>query len=79
MLRLDVESKNVMVGINKNRFIGLPWWCSGYESMLQCGEHWSGPWSGKTPHAMEQPSPRATTRETPSWRMKTQCSHKFIH
>ena len=24
MLRLDVESKNVMVGINKNRFIGLP-------------------------------------------------------
>ena len=66
MLHLDEESKSVMVSISKNRFIGLLWWCSGSESALPCREHWSDPWFGKIPHAMDQPSPRATTRETSS-------------
>ena len=38
----------------KNR-IGLPWWYSGWESACQCRGHGFEPWSGKIPHAAEQP------------------------
>ena len=33
------------------------------ESTCQCRGHGFEPWSGKTPHATEQLSPRATTTE----------------
>ena len=33
------------------------------ESTCQCKGHEFNPWSGKTPHAMEQLSPCATTSE----------------
>ena len=36
---------------------GLPWWRSGWESACQCRGHGFEPWSGKIPHAAEQPSP----------------------
>ena len=42
---------------------GLPWWFTVEESACQCREYGFNPWSGKTPHAMEQLSPCATTTE----------------
>ena len=50
--------------IFKNRFIGLPWWRSGYESACQRRGHGFEPWSRKIPHAAEQLSLCATTTET---------------
>ena len=43
--------------------VGLPWWCSGWESACQCRGHGFEPWSGKIPHAVEQLGPWATTTE----------------
>ena len=43
--------------------IGLPWWCSGWESACQCRGHGFEPWSGRIPHAAEQLGPWATTTE----------------
>ena len=37
---------------------GLPWWSSGYESALQRRGHRFDPWSGQSPRATEQLSPR---------------------
>ena len=45
-------------------FSGLPWWLSSKESTWQWGRHGSNPWSGKIPHAMEQPRPCTTTTES---------------
>ena len=42
--------------------LGLPRWCSGYESTCQCRGHGFEPWSRKIPHAAEQLSPCTTTR-----------------
>ena len=51
-------------GMNGKRILlGLPWWCSGWESACQCRRHRFEPWSGKIPHAAEQPGPWATTTE----------------
>ena len=47
----------------KNRKLGLPWWCSGWESACQCRGHRFKPWSGKIPHAAEQLGPWATVTE----------------
>ena len=49
---------------NKKQTLGLPWWCSGWESACQCSRHGFEPWSGKIPHAAEQLGPWATTTET---------------
>ena len=46
--------KNYLV--SKSWCIGLPWWLSGKESACQCRRHGFDPWSGKVPHAAEQPS-----------------------
>ena len=35
-----------------------PWWLSGPKSSRQCKGHGFGPWSEKTPRAVEQPSLR---------------------
>ena len=43
--------------------VGLPWWCSGWESACQCRGHGFGPWSGRIPQAAEQLGPWATTTE----------------
>ena len=43
--------------------LGLPWWCSGWESACQCRGHRFEPWSGRIPHAAEQLGPWATTTE----------------
>ena len=43
--------------------LGLPWWCSGWESACQCRGYGFEPWSGKIPHAAEQLAPWATTTE----------------
>ena len=43
--------------------LGLPWWCSGWESAYQCRGHGFEPWFGKTPHAAEQLSLCVTTTE----------------
>ena len=53
---------------NKNNiyikeYVGLPWWCSGWESACQCRGHRFEPWSGKIPHAAERLGPCATTTE----------------
>ena len=40
---------------------GLPWGFSGKESACQCRRHGSNPWSGKSPHVMEQVSLCTTT------------------
>ena len=42
---------------------GSPWWSSGSESAHPCRGHWSDPWAGKTPHAMEQLNLCTTTTE----------------
>ena len=51
----------------KAHCIGLLWWLSGKKrkkkSICQCRRYGFDPWSGKIPHAMEQPSPWATTIE----------------
>ena len=54
---------NDMVTKLKNTVLGLPWWCSGWESACQCRGHGFEPWSGKIPHAAEQLSPWATITE----------------
>ena len=46
--------------INNKKFLGLPWWRSGWESACQCRGHGFEPWSGKIPHAAEQLGPWAT-------------------
>ena len=43
--------------------LGLPWWCSSWESACWCRGPGFEPWSGKIPHATEQLSPCATTTE----------------
>ena len=43
--------------------VGLPWWCSGWESACQCRGQGFEPWSGKIPHAPEQLGPWATIAE----------------
>ena len=47
----------------KKSAVGLPWWCSGWESACQCRGHGFEPWSGKIPHAVELLGPCATTTE----------------
>ena len=47
----------------KMDLIGLPWWCSGWESACQCRGHGFEPRSGRIPHAAEQLGPWATTTE----------------
>ena len=48
---------------HKKNEIGLPWWCSGWESACQCRGHRFKRWSGKIPHAAEQLGLWATTTE----------------
>ena len=55
--------KRVFSYYNNNYHIGLPWWCSGWESACQCRGHGFEPWSGKIPHAAEQLGPWATIPE----------------
>ena len=43
--------------------LGLPWWCSGWESACQCRGHGFEPWSGKVPRAAGRLGPWATTTE----------------
>ena len=43
--------------------VGLPWWHSGWEFACQCREYAFEPCSGRTPHAVEQLGPWATTTE----------------
>ena len=43
--------------------LGLPWWCSGWESPCQCRGHGFEPWSGKILHAAERLGPWATIAE----------------
>ena len=57
---LPVESSNQEISL------GLPWWCSGWESACQCRGHGFEPWSGKIPHTAEQLGPWATTIEPAS-------------
>ena len=45
------------------KYLGLPYWRSGWESACQCRGHAFEPWSGKIPHAAEQLSPWATITE----------------
>ena len=47
----------------KSTSIGLPWWCSGWESAYWCRGHGFEPWSEKIPHATEQLGPWATITE----------------
>ena len=47
----------------KIKTVGLPWWCSGWESACQCRGHGFEPWSWKIPHATEQLGPCTTTTE----------------
>ena len=47
----------------KIKWLGLPWWCSGWESACQCRGHGFEPWSGKIPHAAEQLGPWTTITE----------------
>ena len=47
----------------KNKWFGLPWWRSDWESACQCRGHGFEPWSGKIPRAAEQLGPWATTTE----------------
>ena len=56
-----LPSTNSNSGLKRN--LGLPWWCSGWESACQCRGHRFEPWSGKIPHAAEQLGPCATTTE----------------
>ena len=64
------SSKSFMVSglifkslIHLRLVLGLPWWCSGWESACQCRGHRSG----KIPHAAEQLSLCATTAEPVLW------------
>ena len=53
-----------IIGLHfKSKYLGLPWWRSGWESACQCWGHGFEPWSGKIPPAAEQLGPWATTTE----------------
>ena len=47
--------------------MGLPSWCSGWESACRCRGHGFEPWSGRIPHAAEQLGPCATATEPAPW------------
>ena len=49
--------------IYENWHWGLHWWSSGQELACQCRGHGLNHWSGKTPHAVGQLNPHATTTE----------------
>ena len=56
-------SSQLHVNIDWKNDLGLPWWCSGWESACQCRGHRFEPWSGKVPHAADQLGPWATITE----------------
>ena len=56
-------TREVPIMIFKKKVLGLPWWCSGWESACQCRGHGFKPWSGKIPHATEQLGLWATATE----------------
>ena len=58
-----LEGSKVIKTIETKSRMGLPWWCSGWESACQCRGRGFEPWSGKIPHAAEWLSPWATTTE----------------
>ena len=60
----------------KNQYIGLPWWRGGWESACRCRGHGFEPWPWRVPHATEQLSPCATTRESLRTATKTRHSQK---
>ena len=60
---MQFMSKSVLPIFSFKSFIGLPWWCSGWESACRCRGHGFEPWSGRIPHAAEQLSPWATITE----------------
>ena len=49
--------------LSKSSLLGLPWWCSGWESACQCRGHGFEPWFRKIPHVAEQLGPWATITE----------------
>ena len=51
-----------IIGLRKY-VMGLPWWCSGWESACRYGGHGFEPWSWQIPHATEQLGPWATVTE----------------
>ena len=55
MKHVDTEIKNLLSG--------LPWELSGKESTCRCRGRTFDPWSGKTPHVVEQQSLGPTTTE----------------
>ena len=59
LMELNIRKPNNPV----KKWVGLPWWRSGWESACQCRGHGFEPWSGKIPHAAEQLGPWATTAE----------------
>ena len=61
-LQQNTSKLNLTIYI-KRIMIGLPWWCSGWESACQCRRRGFEPWYGKIPHATEQLGPWATTTE----------------
>ena len=70
-LDLEIERKNrgctgltwSVADQTQNCMMGLPWWSSGWECMLQCREHQCSLWFGKILHAAEQLSPCTPTSE----------------
>ena len=54
---------NDLTVFSKECYLGLPWWCSGWESACQGRGHEFVPWSGKIPHAAEQLGQCATAAE----------------
>ena len=53
-LYANMNSKWIIDLNIKHGIIGLPWWCSGWESACQCRGHGFEPWSGRMPRAAEQ-------------------------
>ena len=66
---LNISSWRTSKLIFKISHLGLSWWYSGWESVLQCREHGFDPWSRKTPQHVEQLSSCATTLDS------TNCNH----
>ena len=58
--RITIKKKSHNIKISQ---AGLPRWFNSKNSACQCRRHGFDPWSRKTPHALEQLSPSATTTE----------------
>ena len=63
----------------KTTMRGLPWRCSGWESICQCRGHRFESWPGRIPHAAKQLGPCATAAKPVLWSLRATTTEPVCH